>query len=175
MGDLEALARTLDPGDFRQTLEKVALYKHGDPSALTSAEVALNAPATIDAAVDDVIAAAAAGRQEAIGPLMRRLEGQGVAPVTLVIAAARHFRALHAAASDPAGPAQALGRQRPPVFGPRREAMAQAARVWGVARLEQALAALLETDLALRSAGQTAPQGALVERLFIRLAVMGRR
>jgi DNA polymerase-3 subunit delta len=43
-----------------------------------------------------------------------------------------------------------------------------------VRRLETALAMVLETDLALRSAGQTAPQAALVERLFVRLAVLSR-
>lgn len=175
MTDLEALARTLDPGDFRQTVEKIGLFKYDDPSPLTSAEVADCAPLTIEAALDDVLAAAAGGRQREIGPLMHRLEGQGVAPVAMVIAASRHFRALHAAASDPQGPGAALGRMRPPVFGPRREAMTQQAGRWGRARLEQALSLLMETDLALRSAGQTAPQAASVERLFIRLAMLAQR
>ena len=35
--------------------------------------------------------------------------------VTLVIMATRHFRALHAASSDPGGAAQGIGRLRPPV------------------------------------------------------------
>jgi len=175
MADLEVLARALDPGDLRRTLEKIALYKHGDPAPLTSSEVALNAPATIEAALDDVLAAAADGRQADIGRLVQKLEGQGVQPVAMVIAASRHFRALHAAAADPAGPAQALARQRPPVFGPRRDAMIGQARLWGPRKLEQALRLLVDTDLALRSAGQTAPQMALVERLFVRLAVIARR
>jgi DNA polymerase III subunit delta len=44
MNDLNTLARALDPGDFRQTLEKIALYKYGDPSPLTPADVAAMAP-----------------------------------------------------------------------------------------------------------------------------------
>ena len=175
MHDLEALARSLDPGDFRQTLEKLALYKLGDPAPLRSEDVALNAPATIEADLDEVLAAAADGRQTAIGPLMQRLSGQGVQPTTMVIAAGRHFRALHDAAFDPSGPRQALSRQRPPIFGPRRSAMEAQARRWKRSRLEDALALLVETDLALRSANQTAPQAALVERMFIRLAVMASR
>jgi len=175
MADLEALARALDPGDFRQTIEKVSLYKLGDASPLTSADIAACAPLTLEAALDDVLAAAATGRKADIGPLMQRLEGQGVAPVTMVIAASAHFRALHAAACDPQGAASALVRRRPPVFGPRRDAMAAQASRWGRAKLETALSILLETDLALRSAGQTAPQAALVERLFIRLAMLERR
>lgn len=175
MTDLEALARALDPGDFRQTVEKIGLYKHGDATPLSSQEVADCAPLTLEAALDDVLAAAATGKQTLIGPLMQRLEGQGVTPVAMVIAASRHFRALHAAASDPQGPGTALSRMRPPVFGPRRDAMAAQASRWGRGRLEQALSLLIDTDLALRSGGQTAPQAPLVERLFIRLAILAQR
>lgn len=172
MGDLEALARALDPGDFRQTLEKIALYKIGDATPLASAEVAELAPATIEAATDDLLHVVAEGRANEIGPLMQRLAGQGESPVGLIIAASRHFRALHAAAADPKGPAAGLSRQRPPIFGPRRDRMIRQAQDWGVTRLERALPLLVDTDLALRSAGQTAPQMALVERLFIRLAML---
>lgn len=175
MAGLEGLARVLDPGDFRQTMEKIGLYKRGDPTPLTADEVGLMAPATLDAELDDMLAAVAGGQEGRIGPLMQRLKGQGVTPVSMVIAAARHFRALHAAATDPQGPAAGLSRQRPPVFGPRREAMAAQARSWGVPRLETALGLLVDTDLSLRSAGQTAPPEALVERLFIRLAMLGKR
>jgi DNA polymerase-3 subunit delta len=35
MTDLNALTRVLDPGDFRQTVEKIGLYKFGDPTPLT--------------------------------------------------------------------------------------------------------------------------------------------
>jgi len=173
--DIDALARALDPGDFRQTLEKLALYKIGDAAPLTGAEIAQLAPATIEAETDAVLAAVAEGRTGAVGRLMRRLWAQGTTPVTLTIAATRHFRALHDAATDPRGPDAALGRQRPPVFGPRRSAMAAQARRWSPARLEQALGWLVEADLALRSAGQTAPQQALVERLFIRLSLRAGR
>lgn len=111
MNDLNTLARALDPGDFRQTLEKIALYKYGDASPLTPADVAAMAPATIEAEVDDLISAVAEARSAAIGPLFRRLEGQGTLPVTICIAALRHFRILHAAATDPQGPGLASRRR----------------------------------------------------------------
>ncbi|PRY24219.1 DNA polymerase III delta subunit [Aliiruegeria haliotis] len=171
LDDLDTLARALDPGDFRQTLEKIALYKIGEVAPLTGEEIALLAPATLEAATDDLINAVAEGKVERLGPLMQRLEGQGESPVGLVIAATRHFRALHAAVADPQGPAQALGRMRPPIFGPRRDRMVRQAGTWDLGRLEGALSDLVDTDLALRSAAQTAPQMALVERLFIRLAM----
>jgi DNA polymerase III subunit delta len=174
MTDLLALSRALEPGDFRQTLDKIALYKWGDSAPLTPAEVAALAPATMEAGVDDILAATAEAEAQSIGPLMQRLAGQGVTPVTLCIGATRHFRALHAAASDPGGPAAGLARMRPPVFGPRRDRMARQAERWGRDRLEQALRMLIDTDLTLRSA-QRAPQMALMERTLIRLAMLARR
>ncbi|MCB2130681.1 MAG: DNA polymerase III subunit delta [Rhodobacteraceae bacterium] len=174
MADLMALARDLDPGDFRQTLEKVALYKFGDSAPLTPADIAVCAPATIEAEVDDVLHAAAEASPDAIGPLMRRLEGQGVTPVTVSIAAMRHFRALHGAASAKGGPAEGMARMRPPVFGPRRDRMLRQAQDWGMHRLETAISVLTDTDLTLRSSSH-APAMAVMERALIRLAMLNRR
>jgi DNA polymerase-3 subunit delta len=171
MTDLTTLARGLDPGDFRQTLEKISLYKHGDPTPLTSAEVAAMAPATIEAEVDDLLLAVADGRAPEVGMLMRRLEGQGVLPVTLCIQALRHFRALHMAASDPGGPGAGLQKAR--VFGPRRDQMQRQASAWGMRSLEGAVTLLLDTDLTLRSASR-APGMAVMERALIRLSMMRR-
>ncbi len=174
MEALVALASHIDPGDLRQFIEKLALYKIGDSTPLSEAEVDLLAPATTEAGVDELLNAAAEARRDQIGPLMARLEGQGMNPTTLCIMAGMHFRTLHAAAAHPGGPAQGIGSLRPPVFGPRRDRMIRQAQAWGLDRLERALALLLDTDLALRSAGQTAPQMAQVERAMIRLAMMPR-
>lgn len=174
MADLLVLARDLDPGDFRQTVEKIGLYKWGDNAPLTTAEVAICAPATIEAEVDDIVNAAAEARVEDVGPLMRRLEGQGIQPTRLCIDALRHFRALHAAASDPGGPAAGIARARPPVFGPRRDRLLRQAQGWGARRLEDALSLIVETDLTLRSASR-APGMALMERTLIRLAMLAKR
>ena len=166
--DLSALALALDPGDFRQTLEKLALYKHGDPSPATPADVAAVAPVSTEAEIDDILDIVAEAKTGQIGPLMQRLRAQGVTPVTLCIGLMRHFRTLYAVAATPAG-------ARPPAFGPRRDRIIRQAQTWGAIKLQQALTVIIETDLTLRSAGQTAPQMALVERAMIRLAMMGRR
>lgn len=168
LADLTQLARALDPGDFRQTLEKVALYKLGDATPLTAGEIAALAPATIEADVDDLIAAVAEGRQVAIGGLIQRLAGQGMAPVTICIGALRHFKALHIMASDPGG-----GMVRAKIFGPRRDQMQRQAGQWGMRALEQALGLLVETDLTLRSSSR-APAMAVMERALIRIAMMKR-
>ncbi len=171
MSDLVGLARDLDPGDFRQTVEKISLYKWGDPTPLLPEDVAAMAPSSIEAEVDDVIHATAEGRREAIGPLMRRLEGQGVQPVTICIATLRHFKTLFAGAIDPAGPAVVLGRMR---LGPHRDRMIRQAGAWGARRLETALAHIVETDLTLRSTSR-APTMAVMERVLLRLAEIIRR
>ena len=164
MGILTDLARTLDPGDFRQTVEKLSLYKLNDDSPLTSGDVAACAPTSTEAEVDDILHVVAEARTQDIGPVMNRLQGQGVNPVTLTIMATRHFRALHRIAANPGAP----------VFGLRdRDRAIRQAKAWGATKLETALGVLLDTDLTLRSAAQTAPQLALVERAFIRLAMLG--
>ncbi len=55
MKEMMVLARALDPGDLRQTIEKIGLYKHGDPAPLAVEEIALMAPATIEADLDELI------------------------------------------------------------------------------------------------------------------------
>jgi DNA polymerase III subunit delta len=167
--DLQTLARSLDPGDFRQMLDKIGIYKWGDATPLTAAEIAALAPATIEAEVEEVVNATADQRIADIGPLIRRLEAQGTQPVTICIRAVQHFRVLHAAASDPTG--QGMARAR--VNFKAKEAMGRQAANWGARRIEDALTALIDCDLTLRSTSR-APTFALMERTLMRLASMRR-
>ena len=164
MGVLADLAQAIDPGDFRQTLEKLSLYKWQDPSPVTTEDILACAPTSTEAAVDDVLMVVAEARAQDIGPMMQKLVAQGANPVGLCIGAMRHFRALHRAACDTSG--------RPTIFGPNRDRMLAQSRQWGAVKLETALTVLTDTDLQLRSAGQHAPGMALVERAFIRLAML---
>jgi len=174
MTDLTALAQTLDPGDFRQTLEKLALYKLDDDSPVSCHDIAACAPATSEAMLDDALNLIAEGKTAEVGPIMQRLEAQGMNPTSICIGAMRHFRLLHAAASNPRGIEAGLSSARPPVFGPRRDRMARQARALGVARAERIITILTDTDLDLRSA-RPVPQRALVERAFIRIAMLARQ
>jgi DNA polymerase-3 subunit delta len=174
MADLETLARTLSSGDFRQTVEKLGLYKHGDATPVAPADIEAVAPLSREAELDDILDATAEAASGAIGPILSRLSAQGVAPVTLCIAAERHFRALHAAACHPGGAEAGLSAQRPPVFGPRRDRLKRQLSRWRRPQLESAISMLLETDLALRSSTE-APQMAMMERTLIRLAMLPAR
>lgn len=167
MSALQDLARALEPGDFRQTMEKLALYKFRDDTPVSLDDIQNCAPNSIEAEVDDILMVVADGQANRIGPVMARLQSQGVNAVTLCIGAMRHFRTLHRVALDTTG--------RPQVWGPNRDRMMAQARKWGPARLETALTVLTDTDLQLRSAGQNAPALALVERAFMRLAMLGAR
>jgi len=171
MRDLAALAQTIEPGDFRQTLTRIALYKLSDDTPLTSAEIAMLAPQSSEAEIDDILNAMADGRIGELAPILARLAAQGVQPVAVCIGAARHFKVLHALVSDPRGPAQAIGSLRPPVFGPRRDRLLRQAQNWSLQRVENALRDLTATDLALRSSTR-APNRALAERALIRLSRM---
>ena len=174
MDDLIALSRALDPGDFRQTLEKLGLYCLNQTSPVSPEDVAACAPGTIRTDADEVVECVAEARLNDLAGMLSRIASQGVTPVSLCIAALRHFRALHAAACDPGGAAAGLARLRPPVFGPRRDRMARQAGQWGRPRLEEAIAILVDTDLGLRSSTR-APAQAMIERALIRLAMLARR
>lgn len=167
MATIGDLAQALDPGDFRQTLEKLSLYKLNDPEPVSDTDIAACAPSSTEAAIDDVLMVVAEAKERDIGPMMQRLAAQGASPVSLCIGAMRHFRALHRAACSTGG--------RPVLFGPNRDRMLAQSRGWGVVKLETALTILTDTDLQLRSAGQHAPAMALVERAFIRLAILAGR
>lgn len=167
MNVLNDLAQSIDPGDFRQTLEKITLYKLNDASALSAEDIAACAPTSTEADIDDILMVVGDARAEQIGPVLRKLQAQGVNAVTLCIGAMRHFRSLHRVACDTTG--------RPQVWGPNKDRIMAQARRWGPARLETALTVLTDTDLTLRSAGQNAPAMALVERAFIRIAMLGSR
>ena len=169
MAALLALALDGGPAGLRQAVEKLALYRHGQDGAATAADIAAIAPAPAEPETDAILAAVTEGDSAALARLMRRLPARSGRPTGLMIAALRHFRTLHAVSVSGAGSL------RPPLFGPRKAAAERAARQWGARRLEDAVAILLETDLALRSAGARAPAMPVAERALVRLAALARR
>lgn len=172
MGEIEALARTLDPGDFGQLVEKLGLYKRGDATPLSLDDIAACAPPATEEA-DEIVLLAADGEAGRVAAAFGALAARGSNPVGLVIAAGRHYRTLYAAACAADGPDAALARARPPVRGPKRARMVAQARGLGPVLIEQALGHIMEAELALRSA-RPIPTGAYVERLFVRLAALKR-
>lgn len=170
MGALTVLSREIGPGDFRQVIEKISLYKLNDTTPLSVEDITACAPTSTEAALDDVLNIVAEARTGEVGPVMRKLQSQGVQPVGLCIGATRHFRTLYAAANNPSG----IGGLRPPVFGARRDRMQRQMQQWSSRKLEIALTMLTDTDLQLRSTSR-APAMALMERTLVRLAMLAAR
>jgi DNA polymerase-3 subunit delta len=98
------------PADHRQARPLQA--RRRNPVSPTDLEAV--APLNREAELDDILHATAEAASGAIGPILSRLKAQGVAPVTLCIAALRHFRALHAAACHPGGAEAGLRRNARP-------------------------------------------------------------
>ena len=176
LDDLVGLARMLDRGALRDLTERLALYMLDQPRAVTSGDVAVCAPGGGDAVVDDVVDAVLAGQADHIGPALGRVWAQGGAPVSVAIAVSRRLRqmqvVLAAGERDLEG---AVGRLRPPVFGPQRDALVRRCRAWGLARTEGALQHMHETDAAIRGGEGAFAPAAVVERALLRLAVSVRR
>ena len=171
---LYQLALQLEPGDFKQTIEKLALYKFNDETPLTHQEIRKCSPVSNEAQIEEVIAVILSGDQSKISQIVNRLRSQGVLPVTLVIAATRHFKVLFSVAADPKGPNAGASALRPPVYGPRKENLIKQVQTWGPEKIKAAIKIITATDLLLRSTNQQTPQMALVERLFIRLAMIAK-
>ncbi|MEM9100433.1 MAG: DNA polymerase III subunit delta [Pseudomonadota bacterium] len=167
---MEALAG-LDSGGGQQLVEKLALAFLGVDGEIDADQLRPHLPLTIDAAADALIDAVVEGRPDLIGPTLRRVSAGGVSAVQIMILTTRRYRDLVALASAGDGVEAALGRLRPPVFGPRRQHLAAAVRRWGP-RLEEALRLLFLTEGQLRLGGSR-PDMALVERCLLRLAMMG--
>jgi len=167
------LARAIDGGGFRQTLISLGLYLLDSGRAVSANDVAALAPLTAEAEADDLLDLVGVQKAEAVAVVLSRLYGQGVGPVTICIAALRHFRALLVLASETGDPGAAFFRLRPPLRANRRENVIGQVRHLGRARIEKALTFLIETDLELRSASH-APQKALVERALLRIAYLPR-
>jgi DNA polymerase-3 subunit delta len=169
--ELAAVAAQADRGALLQLIEKISVFSLDRDEALDQQALAPLLPMAADGELDRLVAAVAEGRAEAVGPLIGRLTSAGVGATGMLIATGRHFRQLLGLAAARDGIEAALGRQRPPAFGPRRQALAAQARRWGPGRLESANRLLFQTDRTLRSPGDR-PDRALVERCLIRLAMM---
>ncbi|MEM1298936.1 MAG: DNA polymerase III subunit delta [Pseudomonadota bacterium] len=170
---LAAALHGMDHGSGQRLLELVVLFGMDRGEPISATEVSRLVPAGLGADTDDLVTAIAGGSPERIGPLLRRIAAEGSAPVGVLLAMQRHFRQLLQAGSAPGGPSAGLAALRPPVWGPRRDQMQGQLRRWTAARLEQACRLLLEVDAGLRSS-QLAPDWAVLERVALRLAIMGR-
>ncbi len=172
--DLVDFARHSDSGALTDLISRLSLYALDSQGPVSSDDVIACLPGSGDADLDDVLDAVADGDAGRIGPIMSKLESQGVGATTLAISTMRKFKQLHAISSAGGSADAVISRLRPPVFGPRRDALTRQARIWSIAKCEGALKLILETDTALRGGAATAGYP-LLERMMIRLALGAKR
>ena len=172
LSHLVTVASELQPGDFRQSVNKLALYKLNDEKPVTYQDIINCTPNSNEADIDEVLNVILAGNEFKVSQILGRLSSQGTLPVTLIIAATRHFKALFSIISNPGGVNAGATALRPPVYGPRKEALTNQAQKWGPVKIKTVIKILTATDLQLRSSNQQAPKMVLVERLFIRIAML---
>jgi DNA polymerase-3 subunit delta len=100
---LAEIALELPPGDFKQSVDKLALYKLNDETPVTYQDIINCTPASNEADVDEVLNAVLAGNDFEVSQIVGRLRSQGILPVTLIIAATRHFKAVFSIIANPGG------------------------------------------------------------------------
>jgi len=175
MEALYNLSKELEPGDFRNTLEKINLYKLSDKSPLTTKDISVCSPISAEANLEEIIHAVSDGNANKINHILNRLEAQGVRPVTLCLSFQRHFKLLLNLKNHGGTPLEAISSYKPPIFGPKRNAIINQLKLWSEENLKIALSFFIELDLDLRSAISRYPSLAITERVLIRVAMIARR
>ena len=175
MTGLYSLSKELEPGDFRNTLEKIYLYKLSDKSPLTLQDISACSPISAEASLEDIIYTVSVGAASKISHILNRLEAQGVQPVSLCLSFQRHFKLLLRLKNHEGSPIEAISNQKPPIFGPKRSAILSQLRLWNIETLKVALACLVELDLNLRSVASNYPALAITERILIRVAMLAKK
>jgi len=158
----------------RAELEKLALYM-GGPGTITLADAAACVGDSAATSLDDVVFAAGAGDLAALDRALARAFGEGIAPVSLLRAAGRHFQRLHWLRGQMAagrGVEQAVAALRPPVLFLHADALKAQARRWPADRLARVLAILLDAELDCKTTGM--PDGAVCSRALMRIAQAAR-
>lgn len=158
----------------RSELAKLAVYV-GPGGTVTVADAVACVGDGALLSLDDVAERVAAGDAAGLMRALDRAYGQGVAPVALLRAVARHFQRLHLvqaliAEGSPAD--RALAQLRPPLFFKRRDNFVAQLRRWPLDRLGRALERLVEAEIGVKRTA--APIESLAARALVQLAQAAR-
>ena len=154
----------------RNELEKVALYK-GGPGSLTLHDVMACIGDGAATSLDAVALAAASGEGPDLDRAMHRVFTEGISPIAILRAAARHFLRLHLASGLMAQGRsldQAMAALKPRVIFTVAERFRSHLRRWPVERLARALEILIEAEFECKSTGR--PPEVICGRALMRIA-----
>ena len=154
----------------RNELEKLALYM-GGPGTVELEHAMASVGDSAQVSLDAVVYAACGGDRRALDQALARAFSDGIQPVSLLRAAARHLQRLHLAAAlvdRGKSPAQAMAALRPPVIFLFRDRFQAQMRRWPAARLAAAMELICEAELNCKTTGL--PAQAVCGRALMRLA-----
>lgn len=171
----EALAVLMERlgGDRSQTrseLEKLVLYVQGHDTVCVD-DVLACVGDSVAASLDTVVYAAADGDPVALDRALTRAFLEGVSPVAVLRALARHLERLHLASTVAAGgasPDQAMARLRPPVIFKVADRFRRQMAAWPMGRLATALDIAIAAELDCKTTGL--PAEAVCARALMRIA-----
>jgi len=158
----------------RNELEKLALYMGGKGSVDLEA-VTASVGDSARASLNEVVYAAAGGNRRHLDQALSRAFSEGVQPIQLLRATARHVHRLHLAVGMTAGgksPAQAFAALRPPVIFLFKDRFLAQMRQWPAGRLAKAMDLITEAELDCMTTGL--PAEAVCGRALMRLAQAAR-
>jgi DNA polymerase III subunit delta len=159
----------------RGELEKLALYMGGPGTVdLGDAQAAIGDNGAT--ALDDITLAAGSGDQIKLDKSLVRALSEGVHPVQILRAAARHFLRLHQAAGlmqDGKNADTAMKSLKPPVMFMQADRFRAQLQRWRPSRLNDALDLLAEAEMDCKTTGM--PVEAVCGRALMRIAQAAKR
>jgi DNA polymerase-3 subunit delta len=176
--DARATLLSLLGGDrlaSRNEIRKLALYARGQQRVEIADVLAVVADASA-LALDGVIDSAFAGRPPDVDSEFAKARAGGSSPAAIISAAIRQVASLHKmklAVEGGDSIESAMQRGAPPVHFTRQKLVADALRLWTLARLVRAMQQLAEASLDARRNGPLAE--AITQRTLLSLAVNARR
>ena len=153
----------------RGELEKLSLYMGAPGSVeLADATAAINDNAAM--AMDDITLAVGCGDKTKLDKALVRTLGEGIHPIQILRAAARHFLRLHEAAGMVASgkdPNMAMKSLKPPVIFMQVDKFRVQLQRWHPARISDALNLLIMAEMDCKTTG--APVEAICWRTLMRI------
>ncbi len=160
----------------RRELEKLILYKAGSSSAVEIEDVLGCVGDSAMLGLEDLAFAVGDGDLPEVERGLARALDEGIQPIAVLRAVARHFGRLHfvsGTVSMGSGLDDAVKRLRPPLFWKTSDRFKGQCRRWPARGLAQALERLIEVEAACKQTG--APARILAARALLGLAASARR
>ena len=154
----------------RSELEKLALYM-GAPGSIELGDAMATINDNAATAMDDITLAAGYGDQAKLDKALIRALGEGIHPVQILRATARHFLRLHQAAGMVAtgkNPDMAIKSLKPPVMFMQVDSFRTQLQRWRPAHLSDAIDLLVVAEMECKTTGM--PIEAVCGRALMRIA-----